>query len=468
MSRLLKFLKAVNGNVAVTFAIAGVPMIMAGGLALDYGKASQTQNILQQAVDDAALAAWASEGASKKELKQIVKEYLLKNGVAEALVGRIKVKLTRHGDTKLKVVAKGKIETSFMGMLGFDKMKIKAKSTVVRDFGNIEVALVLDNTGSMNADGKLGALKKAAKVMVNELHDKKGSSTDLKFAIVPFSRYVNVGLSNRNKSWLDVEPDTEKHETKTRNITERVKGSAKNCGTRTWTSTNDGVTTSGTYYACDYKYIVTGTEKYDDVTTNKWYGCVGSRDYPLNVKDIRPGKKIPGLMEVRCAQELTELTEKRSEIISKIDALTAAGETYLPAGLIWGWRALSHAAPLSGGVNYNKMSKKNYTKAIVLMTDGVNTLMPTYPEHGDDGDDQTVANKLTAELCENIKNTGKNDKQNIKIYAITFAVKDPKVKELLRNCATNEQHFFDATNEAALTAAFEGIARSLITLRISK
>ncbi len=468
MSRLLKFLKAVNGNVAVTFAIAGVPMIMAGGLALDYGKASQTQNILQQAVDDAALAAWASEGASKKELKQIVKKYLLKNGVEEALVGKIKVKLKRHGDTKLKVVAKGKIETSFMGMLGFDKMKIKAKSTVVRDFGNIEVALVLDNTGSMLADGKLKSLKKAAKIMVNELHDKKGSSTDLKFSIVPFSRYVNVGLSNRNKPWLDVEPDSEKHETKTRNITEKVKGSAKNCGTRTWTSTNDGVTTSGSYHACDYDYKVVGTEKYDHVTTNKWYGCVGSRDYPLNVKDIKLGKKIPGLMNVSCAQELTELTEKRSEIINKIDALTATGETYLPAGLIWGWRALSSAAPLKGGVNYNKMSKKNYTKAIVLMTDGVNTLMPSYPTHDGDGGDQKVANKLTAELCENIKSTGKNDKQKIKIYAITFAVKDPKVKELLRNCATNEQYFFDAENESALTAAFEGIARSLITLRISK
>ncbi len=468
MAGLSKFLKAANGNVAITFAIAGVPMIMAGGVALDYGKASHTQSLLQQAVDDAALAAWASDSNSLHELSKTVKHYLIENGVNEALAGKVKIKMIRKGDTKFTLIAKGRIESNFMGMLGFDKMKIKATSTVVRDFGNIEVALVLDNTGSMAADGKLASLKKAAKVMVNELHDKKGSSTDLKFAIVPFSRYVNVGLKNRNQSWIDVPADTETHEKKTRDITEKVPGSAKNCGTRTWTSTNDGVTTSGSYYACDYDYKVTGTETYDHVTKTKWYGCVGSRDYPLNVRDAQPGKRIPGLMNVSCGQELTELTDNRNKIISKIDALSATGETYLPAGLIWGWRALSRVAPLSDGVSYKKMSRKNYTKALVLMTDGVNTLMPYYPTHGGDGGDQTVANKLTAELCENIKNTGKNEKERIKIYAITFAVKDPKVKKLLRSCATNEKYFFDAKDKEALTSAFEGIARSLITLRISK
>ena len=468
MVGLSKFLKSTKGNVAITFAIAGIPMVLAGGVALDYGQASHTQNVLQQAVDDAALAAWASDTESLEVLSKTVKNYLIKNGVREALVGEISVKLVKRGDKKLKVVARGKIDSSFMGLLGFDKMKIKATSTVVRDFGNIEVALVLDNTGSMLADGKMDSLKKAAKTMVDELYDKKGSSTDLKFGIVPFSQYVNVGVSHRNAPWMDVPADTETRETKTRDVTQQVPGSERNCGNRTYTSTNDGVTTTSSYYACDYDYAVVGSETYESVTTNKWYGCVGSRDYPLNVDDARPNVKIPGLMNVTCARPLTELTDNRSTVISEIDSLTATGETYLPAGLMWGWRVLSKAAPLKGGVSKNRMERKNYTKAVVLMTDGVNTLMPTYPEHGSDGGDYTAANKLTAELCENIKNSGSNKKQNIKIYTISFKVDDPKVKDLLKTCATNEKYYFDADDSSALTAAFEGIARSLITLRISK
>ena len=468
MNKFSNFLKATTGNVALTFALAAVPLLGVTGMALDYSKASKTQAVLQRAVDNATLAAWAGKTISDDKLEKIIKAYMIKNGVTETLVGKVRVKIKRNGDSKLKVSARGKIDAGFMSVLGFKRLKITAKSTVVRDFRNIEVALVLDNTGSMAANNKLISLKKAAKVLVNQLHDKKAPSTDLKFAIVPFSQYVNVGTSNRNKTWMDVPEDSETRTTVTRDVTEKVEGSERNCGMRAWTSNNDGVVTTGSTYQCDYDYITTGTRDYEEVKSTKWYGCAGSRDYPLNVTDVKPGKKIPGIMNVVCARSLTELTDSRSQIINEIDSLVATGDTYMPAGLIWGWRVLSGAQPFASGVSYNKMSRKNYTKAIVLMTDGINTYMPTYPDHVNDGGDQKKSNKLTAELCENIKNSGDNAKENIVVYAVTFEVLDPVVKKLLKKCATSKEHYFDAENGEALTAAFEGIARSLVTLRVSK
>ena len=460
------FVKSPSGNVAIMFALSAVPLMLAGGMAIDYMSGSHSQTALQKAVDNAALAAGASGEDSEKKLKNLVRKYLLENGAADVLDQLTKIEVITSKDKELKVIAKGKIKTRFLGLVGYKKLKIEATAIVNRDFGNLELVLVLDNTGSMNANGKLDSLKDSANILVRELHDNKGSSAELKIGIVPFSKYVNVGLGNRNKPWIDVPADSSKVISGTRDIRQRVAGSERNCGTRTSTSTNDGVTSTSTYYACDYDYEVVGTEDYSYTVTTTWNGCVGSRDYPLNVEDKLPNSRIPGLMNVSCARPVTRLTDSKSEIINEIDALTATGDTYIPAGLMWGWRLMSSDAPFEDGVSYNKMSKKNYTKAIVLMTDGINTLKPNYPTHSTS--DASIANGLTAELCNNIKNSGSNEQEHIAIYAVTFEVTDSAVKDLLRSCATNSSYYFDASDKYALTEAFRDIAQSLITLRLAK
>lgn len=466
MKLIKRFLNSGSGNVAVMFGLSAVPLIAAGGMAIDYMSATRSQSALQQAVDDAALAAGASDDDSKKALRKIVKDSLIRNGMYDSLDHVTAIKVKKRADKKIKLFVEGKVNAKFLGLIGHSKLDVSATAVVNRDFGNLELALVLDNTGSMAADGKIDSLKSASKLLVNEIFDKKGSTADVKIGIVPFNDYVNVGVDKRGASWLDVPDDTSTTRSGTRDVTRQVPGSERNCGNRTSTSTNDGVTTTSTYYACDYDYEVTGTENYTETVTSTWNGCVGSRDYPLNVEDRRPNVKITGLMDQWCGRPITKLTDNKSTIVNELDAMTPAGNTYIPAGLMWGWRMLSKIAPLKDGVNYNKMTQKGYTKAIVLMTDGMNTLLPTYPLHEGDGGDATTANDLTAELCSNIKNTGTNEKEQIKIYTITFSVTDPTIKSLMKSCATNENYYFDASDRLALTAAFEKIGRSLITLRL--
>ncbi len=68
----------------------------------------------------------------------------------------------------------------------------------------------------------------------------------------------------------------------------------------------------------------------------KWYGCIGSRNYPWNTLDERPSAKMPGVMDVNCSQPLTELTDNEKEVRVNINKMTDSGMTYIPAGLMCG------------------------------------------------------------------------------------------------------------------------------------
>jgi len=56
--------------------------------------------------------------------------------------------------------------------------------------GPVEVVLVLDNTNSMNYNGKIVALKSGVRKLIDEVEE---SGSDSKIAILPFAKYVNVG-----------------------------------------------------------------------------------------------------------------------------------------------------------------------------------------------------------------------------------------------------------------------------------
>ena len=72
------------------------------------------------------------------------------------------------------------------------------------------------------------------------------------------------------------------------------------------------------------------------------------------------------------SQPLLRLTPSKSTLISKINGLTANGDTNLLEGMMWGWRSLSPNAPLSEGKPFNTSSTPTNQKVLVQMTDGYN------------------------------------------------------------------------------------------------
>jgi len=455
MRLLKKFFRSSKANVSIMFGLAAVPLILAAGVALDFMQGSHLQSRMLLAADNAGLAAATSESNDVGELRKIVRDYLEKNGVLHGNFTPPVIEVVIMDNGNVKVNLKTQMNTSLMRVIGRNKMDIEATSIISRDFGDLDIALVLDNTGSMEGR-KMTTLKSASKELVKTLFDAKTRDSVIKVGLVPFAQYVNIGMKNRNASWADIEPDGSTKVQKTRWRRKVIR--RYDCRWETRYYYRDGVRKSRRVKKCKYEYGPKYKETYWKTVRTKWYGCVGSRNYPWNTKDERPTYKIPGIMNKSCSRALTEMTDNKGQIISGISQMKANGSTYIPAGLMWGWRVVSAAEPFA---NKDTGSRKRQ-RAIVLMTDGENRSSPKYPDHS--GTNTTTANKLTSETCENIKKS----KEKITIYTVAFEVSDSKTQSMLRSCATSPSHYFDADNSAELTASFRKIAKSLAQLRIAE
>ena len=91
--------------------------------------------------------------------------------------------------------------------MGKTTMPVTTSVTVVWGQSKLWVALVLDNSGSMNNGDSNGtqmdALKNASKQLLTILQNASATAGDVKVSIVPFDVTVNVGTSNVNASWID-------------------------------------------------------------------------------------------------------------------------------------------------------------------------------------------------------------------------------------------------------------------------
>lgn len=121
-------------------------------------------------------------------------------------------------------------------------------------------------------------------------------------------------------------------------------------------------------------------------------------------------------------------------------------------------------------LNYNT---KNMNKAVVIMTDGENTISNGargsywYLSNGklgttSSGAAVTQLNNRLSQVCTAMKNN------NIIIYTIMFGTTTIANQNLLRNCATQPDYFFPSPTASDLSAAFSAIGDSLANLRISQ
>lgn len=183
---------------------------------------------------------------------------------------------------------------------------------------------------------------------------------------------------------------------------------------------------------------------------------------------------------------ITDLTNDKALLLNRINALTTNGNTHIPLGLSWGWRLVSPGEPFTRGVAYDDDS---FIKAIVLMTDGDNTMSSqnstlnrtVYSPYGYGAQQRmgagiTTATNMKTEMdasltrtCNNIKALQDQDGEDrVRIYTIAFTVTDPTTINLLRNCASKPEMFFNSGDSAALQTAFQTIATDLSNLRISQ
>ncbi|QDM32913.1 TadE/TadG family protein [Tardiphaga sp. vice352] len=207
---LQRFLPAEGGNVAVMFAIVLAPLLGFVGAAVDYTRASSARSSMQVALDSAALmvskdlAVTPSMTAADITAKASVYfNALYTNPNAPAItVSAVYTPNTGKGAT-VQVSGAGSVPTEFMNVVGFPRLAINSSSTTTWGNARMRVAMALDNTGSMNQDGKLPALKTAAKSLVDQLSALSKTNGDVYISVVPFAKDVDMGASNYNASWID-------------------------------------------------------------------------------------------------------------------------------------------------------------------------------------------------------------------------------------------------------------------------
>jgi len=446
----------------VIFAVVLLPMLLTVGAAVDYSSAMRMRTNLTSSLDSAALSVAVAKTSGQNVN---LTDAALTQAVQKALQGalgqystnaNITPTATIDGSGALAATAQFSVPTRIMGLVGIHSINVTAATRVAMPAGPVELAMVLDTTGSM-AGAKIAALQSAATNLTNAMFSIPNAATNVKMAVVPFTDYVNIGLADRNSSWL----------TGAQDYTTPASGSCQDypnmvC-TGGYTTVNSTCTTDGITSACSYQdcngFTQQGTYQWcPSASTYTWYGCVGSRTLPADVgasADVADATNpVPALLNYSCSTPLQRLTNNQATVQTAINGLTAWGETYIAPALLWGWRVLSPYTPYADGAAYNSRTRKY----IVLMTDGYNTHSPNYPDH--EGTDTATANNLTAQTCTAIKAKG------ITIFTVAFQVSDTTIKSILQSCATSSTGYFDSTSASDLMTAFQSIGNAITQVRI--
>ena len=410
---LQRFSSDARGNVAMIFGLAALPIFLAGGVAVDYGRAVVAKNKLQAASDAAALAAASMKNASEDQRK-IMAHGVFNSNISSTRGITINPPSVEFTDEGVRVTSSANVDTVLMKLAGIQQVPLKTTTEVnLLKARKAEIALVLDYSGSMrnrlNGERKFITMRDAAKSLVADISDRAADG-DIKVGLVPFSHHVYTSLPG--------------------------------------------------------EYVVGGTPG------ETWTGCTYDRKAPYNTTHDTPDrhdddtkwgrtKSIPRFDRncsgyVRNSLYVQPLTTNTESIEAQLDEMTPFSWTNIALGMSFGWHLLSPNAPYTQATSY---SDKETLKAIVLLTDGAQTAYSWGP---DNRQSQRNGERNLETICQNINALNDNpDEPDFIILTIAFDLDDEDTVNRLRNCATAEKFFYEAENSDQLSKAFEGITQQL-------
>ena len=562
-SALRAFRVAHAGNVAITFALATLPIIATVGFAVDYSRANAVKAAMQAALDSTALMI-SKEAATdtNTQLQTNAQKYFL------ALFARpdatnvtVTANFTTDGGTSVVVNGATDVPTSILAAIGYGVITVSGSSTARWGSNLLRVALVLDNTGSMADAGKMTALQSATKSLLTQLQTAATNNGDVYVSIVPFVKDVNLGASNYTSDYLywDDAAKSDNNSWDANNGTCSVSGysprntciaksscsisgyttqitctgagtcsvsgnnSQSSCsiagtctisgkssqstctgagicsnGAETTQSTctgnnacsksqyasknkcqNNGGTwgfgtwSHGVWTAATWTPGVWTAATWTPNNHSTWTGCVRDRgnsggpdtvaNYDTNVgsTDITiPSSLYPAEQYSSCPQAVMGLNYNWTSMKSLVDNMSPSGSTNQAIGLQLGWMSLVGGGPFSVPAYKTGYT---YSKAIILLTDGLNTQDRWYGDGSSLGtSDDAKIDARQALTCANAKAAG------ITLYTIQVNTGNDPTSTLLQNCASTSDKFYLLTSASQIIAAFTKIGTDLSQLRVAK
>ncbi|MEW6538067.1 MAG: ubiquitin-activating E1 FCCH domain-containing protein [Pseudomonadota bacterium] len=193
-----------RGNVVMIFALVMPALIMLTLGGIDINRVTTAKARVQDALDAATLAAARSSYTDPKDLKTVALVALkanLRNASVEPFSDEaVKIELTKDQVViaDIQVQVKTLIANVVLppyGKILDDTLPVSVHSEVNRSSKDIEVSLVLDITGSMGSNNRIGDLKNAANQLIKLVVQPAAKQTPYysRMAIVPYSIGVNLG-----------------------------------------------------------------------------------------------------------------------------------------------------------------------------------------------------------------------------------------------------------------------------------
>jgi Flp pilus assembly protein TadG len=215
-----------EGNVAMIVGLFAIPLVIAGGIATDVGRAYLVKVRLGAALDAAALAVGSETNQTAAQMSTDLQNYFTANYPSTALGNNVTVTpVPASADlsaTTVNYQAQATVPMLFMPLIGINDITVSVTAQTKKTTG-LEVAIVLDNTGSMlcgpndgapnysnatcgngvvasdttctnaNNTSRICTLINAATQFVNTLTSAINSAQELYIAVVPYVTTVNVG-----------------------------------------------------------------------------------------------------------------------------------------------------------------------------------------------------------------------------------------------------------------------------------
>lgn len=190
-------------------AAALVPLMGFVGTGLDLGRAYMASSRLQSAVDAAVLAAVRIEqihpgvGTTPGPRTTDTVAAFLNGNMPTGYAGITRqppnLTVTRNGEEiTVELTVLGEVPTTLMRIFGYNNMPVRATATGVagRTLPTaVEAMLVLDNTGSMDSNGGMVALRQSVIAFLDTIYGNRETRQNFALGMMPYNVIVNVGRS---------------------------------------------------------------------------------------------------------------------------------------------------------------------------------------------------------------------------------------------------------------------------------
>ncbi|MDX8460832.1 pilus assembly protein [Mesorhizobium humile] len=202
---LRQFWRSRRGNFSLMLAVGVPAMLGAVAFATDVSTLMRAKSNLQNALDAANLAS-SHLGDAETTRAGAFDSYFQANVASHSELSNAKATLTVDRGVnfvKTKATASADVNLNFAFLFGAEK-HISVDASAVESNNQLEVVLVLDNTGSM-AGARITALRTASKSLLDYLEAVKSPTRSVRASLVPFVTAVNVNGPEFDPSWIDMD-----------------------------------------------------------------------------------------------------------------------------------------------------------------------------------------------------------------------------------------------------------------------